>query len=73
VPHRAEGSQLELRLLRDDSAELRELFEAAGEATHEAILNSLCAAGPMEGRDGRRVSALPYGLLPAALGVRRVS
>jgi D-aminopeptidase len=71
VPHRADGSHLELRLLRDDSPELRRLFEAAGEVTHEAILNSLCAAGPMEGRDGRRVEAFPYDLLPAALGVRR--
>jgi D-aminopeptidase len=71
VPHRAGGSHLELRLLRDDSPELRQLFEAAGEVTQEAILNSLCAAGPMEGRDGRRIEAFPYELLPAALGVRR--
>jgi D-aminopeptidase len=72
VPHRADGSTLELRLLRDDSAELRELFEAAGEATQEAILNSLCAAEPTDGRDGRRVEAFPYDLLPAVHGVSRV-
>jgi D-aminopeptidase len=67
-PHSAERPELELRLLRDDSREVRQLFEAAGEVTHEAILNSLCVAGPMEGRDGRRVEAFPHELLPAALG-----
>jgi D-aminopeptidase len=70
VPHRAEGSELELRLLRDDSPALRELFEAAGDVTQEAILNSLCAAQPMEGRDGHRAEAFPHELLPAALGAR---
>jgi D-aminopeptidase len=70
LPHSAKGSPLELRLLRDDSAELRELFQAAGEATQEAVLNSLCMADPMDGRDGRRVDAFPYDLLPAAVGVR---
>ena len=66
LPRRADGPHHSLRLLRDDSRELRELFEMAVEATHEAVLNSLCAAGPMEGRDGRSVEALPYELLPAA-------
>jgi D-aminopeptidase len=71
LPHRGRGPTLELSLLRDDSRELRELFEAAGEATHEAILNSLCAAEATDGRDGRRVEAFPHELLPAALGVSR--
>ena len=71
IPHRAQVPTLEPRLLRDDSRELRELFEAAGEATHEAILNSLCVAQPEDGRDGRRVEAFPYELLPAALGISR--
>jgi D-aminopeptidase len=71
VPHRARGQRLEPSLLRDDSRELRELFEAAGEATHEAVLNSVCAAEPTDGRDGRRVEAFPHELLAAALGVSR--
>jgi D-aminopeptidase len=71
VPHRSPEPTLDLRLLRDDSAELRELFEAAGDATQEAILDSLCAAEPMEGRDGRHVAAFPHELLPAAMGSRR--
>jgi L-aminopeptidase/D-esterase-like protein len=62
---------LELRFLRDDSAALRELFEAAGEVVHEAVLNALCVAGAMEGRDGNRVEALPYELLQQAPGLRR--
>ena len=69
LPHRAPESIVEVSLLRDDSPEVRQLFEAAAEVTHEAILNSLCVAEPMDGRDGRRVEAFPYELLPAALGV----
>jgi D-aminopeptidase len=71
VPHRSPQSTLDLRLLRDDSAAMRELFEAAGDATQEAILDSLCAAEAMSGRDGRRVAAFPHELLPAAMGSRR--
>jgi D-aminopeptidase len=73
VPHRSEDAHLELLLLRDDSAALRELFEAAGELVHEAVLNSLCSAAAMEGRDGNRVEAFPYELLEGAPGVRRAS
>jgi D-aminopeptidase len=70
IPHRAESSQLELRLLRDDSVELRQLFEAAGEVVHEAVLNALCSADAMVGRDGNRVEAFPHELLEDAPGVR---
>jgi D-aminopeptidase len=69
IPHRSEEPLYDLRLLRDDSVVLRELFEAAGELVHEAILNSLCAASAMEGRDGHRVEILPYELLERAPGV----
>ncbi len=71
IPHRADSSELDLRLLRDDSPELRDLFEAAGEVVHEAVLNSLCAAEEMSGRDGNRVEAFPHELLERAAGVRR--
>ena len=63
IPHTPEDPYLALRLLRDDSTEMRELFEAAVDATHEAVLNSMCVAEPMEGCDGHRVEALPYELL----------
>ena len=70
VPHTSE-SLVELRLLRDDSPEVRLLFEAAGEVVHEAVLNALCSAEPMVGRDGNRVEAFPYELLESVLGVRK--
>ena len=68
IAHRGRGRALELRLLRDDSLALRELFEATAEVVHEAVLNSLCSAEPMEGRDGNRVEALPYELLERRAG-----
>jgi D-aminopeptidase len=71
IAHRDGTEHVELRFLRDDSAALRELFEATGEVVHEAVLNALCVAGPMEGRDGNRVEALPYELLEQAPGLRR--
>src|SRR5215475_5113825 len=39
------------------------LFQAAAEATEEAILNALCAAETMSGRDGRTIHALPLDAL----------
>jgi D-aminopeptidase len=39
------------------------LFLAAAEATEEAILNALCMAETMTGRDGRTVHALPLDVL----------
>lgn len=68
VPHRAEDPLASLRLLRDDSRAMRELFEAAGDVTQEAILDSLCTAEAERGRDGHRAEAFPHELLPAALG-----
>jgi D-aminopeptidase len=73
IPHRSSEPEIQLRLLRDDSSALRSLFEAAGEVVHEAVLNSLCSASAMEGRDGNRVEAFPYELLEGAPGVRRAS
>jgi D-aminopeptidase len=72
IPHRAEEPLLELRLLRDDSVAMRQLFEAAGELVHEAVLGSLCSADAMDGRDGNRAEAFPHGLLDGAPGVRRL-
>ena len=69
IPHRSESPELSLTLLRDDSQEMRRLFEAAAEVVHEAVLNSLCSADATEGREGNRVEAFPYELLAAAPGV----
>lgn len=43
------------------------LFQAAAEATEEAILNAIVAAETMTGRDGRTVHALPHELLVRAV------
>jgi D-aminopeptidase len=39
------------------------LFHAVADATEESILNALCAADTMTGRDGRTAHALPLGRL----------
>ena len=63
VPHRVDRDRDEFTFLRDDSVALRNLFEAAGDVVQESILNSLCSAEAMEGRDGNRAEAFPYELL----------
>jgi len=46
---------------------LTPLFEAATQATEEAVVNAMVAADTMEGADGVRVSRLPHRGLRAAL------
>jgi D-aminopeptidase len=65
VPHRVDRDRDELSFLRDDSVAVRNLFEAAGDVVQESILNSLCSADAMDGRDGNRAEAFPYELLDA--------
>lgn len=45
-----------------------QLFEAAVDATAEAVLNSLCAATDTEGRDGNKSHALPLDRLVHIMG-----
>ncbi len=66
IPHRSPRPYTDFRFLRDDSPILRELFETAAEVTREAVLNALCAADSMTGRDGHRAEAFPYRLLGPA-------
>lgn len=54
-----------LRMLAADA--MTSLFRAAAEATEEAILNALCMAETMTGRDGRTVHALPLDRLQAVM------
>ena len=51
------GQALSVRMLPDNA--LNGLFEAAVEATEEAIVNALCMAETMVGRDGHTAYALP--------------
>ena len=71
LPHRTERDREELSFLRDDSDALRNLFEAAADVVQESILNSLCVADAMDGRDGNRAEAFPQELLDAAPYLRR--
>jgi D-aminopeptidase len=71
LAHRAERDRDELSFLRDDSVAMRDLFEAAGEVVHESVLNSLCAADAVEGRDGNRAEAFPHELLDAVPFLRQ--
>jgi D-aminopeptidase len=57
VPHRSPTPTRTVTLLRDDG--VSPLFQAAAEASEEAILNSLFKAVRTEGRDGRVAEALP--------------
>jgi len=66
----AGGGRRGVSFLRDDK--LDPLFEAAAEATEEAIINALLAAGPMTGRDGHSVPALPVKEIVDLLSRRRL-
>jgi D-aminopeptidase len=67
IAHHEQQSDQQFRFLRDDAPAMRELFEMAGEVTYEAVLNSLCTAAAMDGRDGHHAEAFPYRLLGRAL------
>jgi D-aminopeptidase len=71
LSHRVERDRDDVSVLRDDSPAMRGLFEAAGDVVHESVLNSLCAADVMEGRDGNRAEAFPHDCLDAAPFLRR--
>jgi D-aminopeptidase len=57
VPHRSPSPTMQIEILRNRN--VSPLFLAAAEAAEEAILNSLFKARDMEGKDGRKVEALP--------------
>jgi D-aminopeptidase len=72
VAHRVERDRDEFTFLRDDSQTVRDLFEAAGDVVLESVLNSMCVAETMEGRDGHRAEGFPHGLLDAVPLLRRI-
>ena len=71
VAHRVERDRDDFSFLRDDSASMRDLFEAAGEVVHESVLNSLCAGDTVVGREGNRAEAFPSEILDAVPFLRR--
>jgi D-aminopeptidase len=61
----AHEAAITVRMLPHEA--LTPLFEAAADATEEAIVNALCAAVTMTGVDGRTAYALPLDRLQAAM------
>lgn len=59
IPHNSSDVLETLTFLRDDSECMNLLFQAAAEATEEAILNALTKATTTKGRNGRKVEQLP--------------
>lgn len=57
IPYRASGPTQTVTVLRNDA--VSRLFLAAAEAAEEAILNSLCKAVRVEGKDGHTAEPLP--------------
>lgn len=69
IPRSPKTKTLTMRVVPD--ARLNPLFEAAAEATEEAILNALTAATTTVGRDGNTAHALPLDRLKEILADRR--
>ncbi len=67
LPPRPEGPSAVLTL---PNQHMNPLFLAAAEAVEEAILNALCAAETMVGREGRVAYALPLDELQRVMGER---
>jgi D-aminopeptidase len=59
IPHRASDAILDLKALSETGTAINELFQATVEAVEEAILNALCQAETVVGRDGNVREALP--------------
>lgn len=57
IPHRAARSETRRTILRDEA--LTPLFQAARDATEEAIINSLLRATTITGRAGHKSEAIP--------------
>jgi D-aminopeptidase len=59
IPH--DGSVLThmITVLNEQNPVIDALFSAVVEATEEAVINALCTAHPMDGRDDHHVEALP--------------
>lgn len=64
IPRSFASKTYDLRVLADPF--INPLYEATIDATEEAILNALCMADPIVGRDGHAVPALPYDALARA-------
>ena len=69
IPHYPEQAEYTARAISDFW--MNDLFEAAADATEEAVLNAMLAAKTVIGRDGNTAHALPHDRLAAILGETR--
>lgn len=65
VPHREKSLTMKVEIVRNEA--MSALFQAAAEASEEAILNSMFKATTMIGKDGHRAEALPLDRLKILL------
>jgi D-aminopeptidase len=63
IPHAATPLTRAVTVLNEQSAALDALFRAVVETTEEAVINALCMARPLTGRDGHHREALPLDVL----------
>jgi D-aminopeptidase len=60
LPHRSDGALTRtLTIVADEGVVTSRLFYAAAEATEEAVVNALCMAETLQGREGHVRHALP--------------
>jgi D-aminopeptidase len=59
IPHYATGLTRQVALLDEHGPAIDDLFRATVETTEEAVINALCAANSIVGRDDHRREALP--------------
>ncbi|WP_054709601.1 P1 family peptidase [Bacillus sp. JCM 19041] len=64
VPHQGGSPTHSFHFLLDSDNQMDHLFAASAEAVEEAILNALCTASAMTGRDGHFRPALRDNLFP---------
>jgi D-aminopeptidase len=68
IPHDATSLTHTLTVLNEQNPAMDALFAAVVETIEEAVVNALCAAHPIEGRDNHRAEVLP---LEATLAILR--
>ena len=59
IPHDRSVLMQTITVLNEQNPVIDALFRAVVEATEEAVINALCAAHPMDGRDDHQLEALP--------------
>lgn len=67
IPHYPGAAIRQVQTLNEEHPILDALFRAVIETTEEGVLNALCAAAPIVGRDGHRRAALPHDTVRAIL------